>query len=156
MIQYKLIKEYPGSQKLGSVISRNEGTNMFFYNNTQIYYPDAYPEFWEKLYEIDYEIINCYAEDLYFELKLPYYQAIEWNKFCKNKLKWGVLSVKRLSDGEVFTIGDEIYIYKNRNPFISKIEIMNNEIIIKVDSKFPFEIKLKNAIKKNSSSENES
>ena len=65
-----------------------------------------YPEFWEEVIEKDYEILSM----------------------CD--YKFNIYSVKRLSDGEVFTIGDRI---KNTNyPHISdkiyEISLVDNKI----------------------------
>jgi hypothetical protein len=51
MKKYRLIREYPGSPKLGYVIGNTEGTNMYFYNGLQITDPDKYSEFWEEIIE---------------------------------------------------------------------------------------------------------
>jgi hypothetical protein len=50
-VSYRLIKEYPNSPKLGTIIEKMPGTNMYFYNNRQICYPDIFPEFWVPVKE---------------------------------------------------------------------------------------------------------
>ena len=87
MKKFKLIKEYPASPKLGFVVSERhcglyhniETGNM--YSSQMI---ESHPEFWEEVIEKDYEILISRV--------VPY----------------TILSVKRLSDGEVFTVGDLI------------------------------------------------
>ena len=79
-IQYRLIKEYPGSLKLGSIASTKDGDDLW---KGRIYY-DKYPEYWEEVIEKDYEIRISKV--------VPY----------------TILSVKRLSDGEIFTVGDKV------------------------------------------------
>lgn len=88
MSKFKLIKEYPHSPKLGTVISRRTiGEDYWTYDNYTVVLlrrdtPENYPEFWEKVIEKDYEILS-----------LKHYK---------------INSVKRLSDGEIFTIGDKV------------------------------------------------
>ena len=92
--KYKLICEYPNSGKLGtiswiedngSVVLSNSG-NILPYSNWPINYI-LYPEFWEEIVEREYEIVS--------------YKSNEFNN-------WSVNSIKRLSDGEIFTVGDKI------------------------------------------------
>lgn len=113
MIQYKLEKEYPG-HTLGEIHCSDKSTKWY---GTNFY--DAYPEFWQKVEEVDYEILSFYCKD----------DSSSVFKICENKMytsfylfsrgtiekqelldsdEWDIQSVKRLSDGEVFTIGDEI------------------------------------------------
>jgi len=70
MKKYKLIKEYPGSPKVGDIVKG--------------YGRDSWSEYWEEVVEKDYEIL----------------------KTCP--IEGTIYSVKRLSDGEVFTVGDKI------------------------------------------------
>lgn len=53
MIKYRLIKEYPGSPKLGTI--RNWNPNIWSDNNdfTEIktFVPNDFPEFWEEIEE---------------------------------------------------------------------------------------------------------
>lgn len=51
-MEYKLIKEYPNSPKIGTVIKMRPGTNMYFWNGLQICYPNNFPEFWQKIEEL--------------------------------------------------------------------------------------------------------
>ena len=108
MTQYKLIKCYPGFTELG----RTENTTWqgtFFY--------DKHPEFWQKVEEVDYEVLSfkgSISERLY--LKQPNGKFVSvgvlhnytFDECISKKLSFSIHSVKRLSDGEVFTIGDEI------------------------------------------------
>jgi len=87
MKKFKLIKEYPASPKLGFVVFERhcgmyhniETGNM--YGSQMI---ENQPEFWEEVVEKDYEIL------------------------ISRVVPQEILSVKRLSDGEVFTVGDLI------------------------------------------------
>jgi len=86
MRQFKLIKEYPASPKLGFIVLERhcgmyhniETGNM--YGSQMI---ESHPEYWEEVVEKDYEIL------------------------ISRVVPQEILSVKRLSDGEVFTVGDE-------------------------------------------------
>ena len=113
-MKYKLIKEYPGSPKLGFITDRT------------MYFPEYYPSFWQPVVEKNYEILSLVASE-----KNP--QHKKGSKFLHNKdykFKnmhptefWNIYSVKRLSDGEIFTIGD-----KTNFGLISKIVINNNSL----------------------------
>ena len=113
-MKYKLIKEYPGSPKLGTITDRT------------MYFPEYYPSFWQPVIEKDYEILSLVASE-----RNP--QHKKGSKFLHNKdykFKsmhptefWDIYSVKRLSDGEIFTIGD-----KTNFGLISKIVINNNSL----------------------------
>ena len=97
-MKYKLIKEYPGSPKLG-----------YIYNTEQFEEYCNYTEFWEEVVEKDYEILSLVASE-----KNP--QHKKGSKFLHNKdykFKnmhptefWDIYSVKRISDNKIFTIGD--------------------------------------------------
>jgi hypothetical protein len=112
MIQYKLIKEYPGSPKLGTIEFNDYNiTEPYVRHSAEwkgtIFY-DAYPSFWEKVEELDYEIltVNPSEENKNNTNK----EAVTTWKICNKDLKyWNIHSVKRLSDGEVFTIGDRVH-----------------------------------------------
>lgn len=94
---YRLIKEYPGSPKLGTI---SEYTPNFL---------SQFPEFWEEVVDKDYEILSLVASE-----KHP--QHKKGSKFLHNKdykFKnmhptefWDIYSVKRISDNKIFTIGD--------------------------------------------------
>lgn len=100
MAKYKLIKTYPGSLPLNSI-------KESCYNH--------FPEFWEKVEELDYEILN-YRD--YHENILKYFQ-----NGC------AINSVKRISDGEVFTIGDETTVDSRKTRYkIIKIREFTNTI----------------------------
>lgn len=82
--------------------------------------PECYPEFWEKVDEKNYEIVSFKLADSYAYIQnngeylcvdKPYTDKtggspLEW--MVSEDSDWDIYSVKRLSDGEVFTIGDKI------------------------------------------------
>lgn len=124
MKKYKLIKEYPGSPKLGTIVElKNDG---FYPINTpggwfsEKYHLKPFPEFWEEVVEKDYEILS------YKSLKkghiLFYNEKYDKNFF--NNYNWIINSVKRLSDGEIFTVGD-----KTNAGNLTGFSIKNNKII---------------------------
>jgi len=117
MAEYKLIKDFPmcplevGSivamDKLGQYVS--EGVIIF---EKEII--ENYPEFWQKVEEVDYEILSFITTTPPVNITLIKNNNGSFGDFlCDEKtlLKSSVHkihSVKRLSDGEVFTIGDEL------------------------------------------------
>jgi len=134
MKKFKLIKEYPGSPELGSIAYTSKNTLADAHYNYIIgedgpfqcswipkKYVDNNPEYWEEIIEKDYEILS-FGYIGYSEEKSPYTVL---NKQIKGDYHLGYLSfteemllqrnqcfihsVKRLSDGEIFTIGDICY-----------------------------------------------
>lgn len=168
MRKFKLIKEYPGSPKLGTEVS-NIGNNIneYYYNGLWVgSYPDKYPEFWEEIieYPIGTKVLNSEINSTYVRQEDGWYKTSDktaytdemisksnyiniikdgvieknyeilsyssnlnskiyykstYNNFENKELKhfiseefgnkfYKINSVKRLSDGEVFTIGDKV------------------------------------------------
>ena len=92
-IEYKLIKEYPGSPTLGTIITPTNAHKILI---------EKYPEFWQEIIEKDYEILE-YKTESGISCKAPFLSDSHQfyiDERCK------INSVKRLSDGEIFTIGD--------------------------------------------------
>ena len=132
MTQYRLIQEYPG-HSLGEIHTADKGTKWYgtiFYN--------ANPKFWQKVEEVDYEILSFYSghsDDkmayIFKKTRNGLYSKGTGDCDLDHALKyWNIHSVKRLSDGEVFTIGDE---YSNdaagiyTKELIHHIDIVDNE-----------------------------
>lgn len=115
-MKYKLIKEYPGSPKLGNTIDNLENDWI-----------ENYPEFWEKIVEKDYEILslksihsttvidykNGGGSYIKGKFEAVYKSKDKWVKSFLTSGVWVIHSVKRLSDGEIFTIGDKVVGYNN-------------------------------------------
>lgn len=117
MKKYKLIKEYPGSLKLGSIASSESKTDLW---KGSIYY-DKYPEYWEEVIDLDYEILFYVAKDCScLIVKGPESPGIFGNL---PEDYWKIHSVKRLSDGEVFTVGDKITGYHEDSRSIQTIKL---------------------------------
>lgn len=138
MIQYKLIQEYPGSPKLGTIdwykTDEFGPSSNSIWQGTNFY--DAHPKYWQKVEEVDYEIISLKltgGEIITFKngkcIHRTDDQSVDYTfnlDKCMSNLSSTeyIHSVKRLSDGEVFTIGDNINYdhYSNFNK-ITKISI---------------------------------
>jgi len=113
MKKYKLIKEYPGSLKLGTEIKKHTefsthymykvGSNSF---QSGVNTPQDYPEFWQEIIEKDYKILSFKTSTGIIN-KNDNFWNITQDAFFTNK-GVSIQSVKRLSDGKVFTIGDEL------------------------------------------------
>lgn len=87
MKSYKLIKEYPGSDTVGTTVTGSKETMYskgFGFRNYDWAHVEIHAEYWEEVIEKDYEVLIAKT--------VPY----------------TILSVKRLSDGEVFTVGDRV------------------------------------------------
>ncbi len=155
MKKYKLIKEFPGSPKLGTINT----------NDQLSWKGEDYPEFWEKVVEKDYEILSIKSKtnseirkvkiDIDDNNKL-FLQRNEENQYFLHSdtflyifQYYNIHSVKRLSDGEIFTIGDKIrFIDESLEEtypcrIIKNFKIKDNTIIAVCDSNI-VEILLKN------------
>ena len=133
MKKYKLIKEYPGSPKLGIILQYCDKVHQAHTLDKKNYYNGMiitnYPEFWEEVVEKDYEILSYYAKNIsgkgenYVDLDYIWYETAKGNgKWSRkghitgpyttdeinNHNGYGIYSVKKLSDGEVFTLGEEV------------------------------------------------
>ena len=108
MKKFKLIKEYPGSPKLGTKLTpkvdkENTDTNNFYWEGSW-FNPNDFHEFWEEIIEKDYEILSLNDKRNQF----PIFNLING---CSpvtgetyptiNSKDWNIHSVKRLSDGEI-------------------------------------------------------
>jgi hypothetical protein len=119
MKRYRLIKEYPGSPGLGDIAIQSNSLhlqNTYYINNKAIMnFPEKYPENWEEIIEKDYEILSLkdnFSHLIYQLKENGKYSAFTFGSLTlDNCLNYGntIYSINRLSDGEIFTIGDEIY-----------------------------------------------
>ena len=104
MKQFKLIKEYPGSPELDDIINYNNKTNSARTLDGHNYYnginPENYPEFWEEIVEKDYEILEVKGK---YGAISSYIKELDYD--LKDKI---IFKIKRLSDSEIFTIGDKV------------------------------------------------
>lgn len=131
MRKFKLIKEYPGSPKLNTIIIHKDNGWIDPYPSVEhdqmilIDWVIKYPQYWEEIIEKDYEILSLKYNDYI-------YAFIKNNKYFKTKdcsggyvclkdiltedIKYraSIRSVRRISDGEIFTIGDRVCFCSNR------------------------------------------
>lgn len=115
---YKLIKKYPGSPIEGTDYTKDKHTGEYIYydRNKHIQYIDENlvennPEFFQEIFEKDYEILSVISTGKQNTYKKG--EKILYNKDYKFKDMhqtgyWDIHSVKRLSDGQVFTIDDKV------------------------------------------------
>jgi len=142
MKKYKLIKKYPGSIKLGEIIEVDDSvllyTNYCLIQGVRTAIPKSYvlqyPEYWEEIIEKDYEILSFqYKNDVSliriknnlgsFDTILNQYLNSKdfTEEYMLAKLNdWNIHSVKRLSDGKIFTVGDNILL-----PNGNKVKILS-------------------------------
>jgi len=123
MKSYKLIKKYPGSPKLETIIE----PPLYKLPKTEIMVAGCclergeYSEYWEEIIEKDYEILsfkNINAQSIltlknglyhYYNNLFPEDDPLDFtleSSLKKDFLK--IHSIKRLSDNEIFTIGDKV------------------------------------------------
>jgi hypothetical protein len=153
MKKYKLIKEYPGSPKLGVTADKKDVCDFWYINdgfNNIGKNIDQFPEFWEEVVEKDYEILSIIStkhnliikEGLIRIINSPKTYTHKYNR--KADAPWNIHSVKRLSDSEVFTVGDKIR-HTDTLPcrIIEGFKIEDN-ILISINSDVGVEIKLSN------------
>ena len=143
MKKYKLIKEYPGSPELGFILDDNlkcrYGTNTYILNTFPIK-PEKYPENWEEVVEKDYEILDiCYSNSNHKIVEFtPHMKEAYKTKnnfiqcFLNSGAGYGIYRVKRLSDGEVFTVGDSINEQREKSKILYFEIRENNELAIRI------------------------
>lgn len=156
MKKYKLIGTYPRSPKLGTIVDsdgiiglKKEGIEKLIFDRSRrlsnaqmIFLGDK--RFWEEVIEKDFEVLSFASNSLgdliiynrkkdglfYSEVSLGYKESFFYKKEVKTN-GFKIHSVKRLSDGEVFTLKDNIKVPKDDK--ILKIEeITLNEKELKV------------------------
>ena len=89
MVKYRLIKTYPGSPKLGTILTHEE----LQYCNWNEYY--------QEVVEKDYEILTLVHKEQH-RILLAEYANIDMFLECKQDYNyWSIHSIKRLSDGEI-------------------------------------------------------
>lgn len=147
MNKYKLVKEYPGSPKIGYISQKTHDNDLHYYKGIT-FDPSAYPDYWEKIVEKDYKVLSLIStrDDKtiityengggvygagFFE---SVYKSVDYwvECFTGHNNPWSIYSIKRLSDGEIFTIGDTIKGYfDDKNPYmITNIFISDNDNLV--------------------------
>lgn len=111
MKKYKLIQTYPGcSVKIGTEVFKNGNhyQSNFAINHCvdhfhqPLHIVENQPKFWQEIVEKDYEILE-YKSNCGSICKTPFLK--DSYQFYIDQ-KFNIHSIKRLSDGEIFTIGD--------------------------------------------------
>ena len=142
--KYRLIKTYPGSPVLGFEVEKiGASTYVGGSGNTfQIRkeYIEYHSEFWEKVVKKDYEIL-CIKHK---KNKCFYRNSID----LRNLNFYDIHSVKRLSDGKVFNIGENATTALNNYGPITAFEINCNRMYIRTNgsSKGTFSCNIKDLI----------
>lgn len=135
MKKYKLIKEYPGSPNLGTIVEYKDDQYELYliegktpnYGQFPKPYVEDLPEFWEEIkdkYQIlsfvnsDNTIFKIQLNGLYKDESVGWDYGFEegWrtlNHILTEAIDCKIYSVKRLSDNVIFTIGDYIRDYPN-------------------------------------------
>lgn len=120
MKKYRLIKEYPNSPKLNEEFIWVEKYQKYTNSKGNGLLPEdieKFPEFWEEIVEKDYEIMNFRSkksQKIAIKVnEIGNYSFSPWDNILSEKElleddRSEIYSVRRLSDGEVFTIGDLI------------------------------------------------
>ena len=116
-MKYKLIKTYPGSLEIDTIIDLEKiqcnKIQGFFKNhdywNVNVNDIKNNPEYWEEVAEKDYEILSFISSVPFKNGHIVHHKQNNFDRRIETYLKdpeWRIYSVKRLSDYEVFTVGD--------------------------------------------------
>ena len=140
MKKFKLISTYPGSPKLGTILSpkidvENTNTNNYYWEGSW-FNPTNFTEFWEEVIAPDYEVIQVlYATEIRTLFDGEYKLFLDGIGFDLEYLlnnNGRIHSVKRLSDGEVFTVGDRVS--RDEDIFKGTLLSINNKFEAKTTS----------------------
>lgn len=132
-MKYRLIKWYPSlpdKLKEGDIVTLEVNKYYYFFETIERWEVENYPEFWEKVEEKSYEILS-YTYPAIKALATKRSNGLFINDEDPSKLgiypeplesHWRINSIKRLSDKEIFTLGDIIDGISHRNVKINSIE----------------------------------
>lgn len=156
MKKYELIKEYPGSPTLGTILRQwksTDGNNKIFYGSQYTLSPalspeivESYSEFWQEIVEKDYEILSIRTDDgtpsdmfendkfMWSTDDEPKYESLKTitERWKKLKVKIHIHSVKRLSDNQIFTVGDDI-LEQGEHSKIEYFELRGDDLAIRIN-----------------------
>ena len=114
MLSYKLIKKYPLSMDVGTVVKEVTGgymsDNLIFFHKEYI---ENYPEFWEEIKEPEFQILEATT-------------SVKVSLSAENT-STKIYKVLRLSDSVTFSVGDKCNLKNgngNRNPIL-RFEVRN-------------------------------
>lgn len=133
-VKYKCKKSYPGGPIVGHILNPQDTwfAGMNYWWNNVWFDPKDYTEYWEKVVERDYEILefkdtlgNIFKKDATGEFTKGsgYFDENHGIQY-----KFIICSVKRLSDNEIFTIGDVIGYPSITNTKIESFTVRDNKI----------------------------
>ncbi len=135
MKKYRLIKTYPGSPELNFVMTRLIDDEYY----------SSYPEYWEEIKSLNYQIItlksSLHEQHFMLNTKTGYYHIMdpmyEERYFVsqdiinqKNTI-FTIESIKRLSDNEIFNVGDRILLDNGVSVIIESFFTDGNLLFIK-------------------------
>jgi hypothetical protein len=136
MKQYKLIKKLPfeNSPEIGYISEQKYPSDVSHYWCGSWFNPKNYPEFWELVVKKSYEILSFInVNNKIYELQKDgryFHYELKYNEYdyCLSELK--IHSIKRLSDGEVFTIGDKIQLDNDNKEYgtITELYISHEQL----------------------------
>ena len=145
--KYKLLKKYPSlpsTWEEGMIVGVGDRHWGFSPESLKYYHRiigndevENNPEFWEKVKE--YEVLSFKYDDIIFNYNPKADNACSWKssvgdwfwRSLPNDAK--ILSIKRLSDGEIFTIGDAIQLQMNKNTWWEGTDCILSKIVAKKD-----------------------
>lgn len=107
---FKLIKIYPGSPKLGFILGKFNAAGYkdnYYYLDKNTFKPNDFPDNWEEVIEKEYEILSYIFDNIIYKFINNLWQDSR-TYILENAEKTDVHSVKRLSDNRIFTIGDRV------------------------------------------------
>lgn len=125
-MKYKLIKKLPfeNSPQIGYISKPifEDKPNQHYWNHSW-FNPENHPEFWEKIVEKNYKILSlarfCSIKPIITNVSDYGDEFIEAMLKCD---KARIHSVKRLSDNQIFTIGDKVRYNFSKETIIKTIE----------------------------------
>jgi len=117
MKKFKLIKEYPNSPELGTEVNYSEKHQIYNYNGGNIYTAlpkhtvENLPEYWQEIKDNGFEILalvgNSESQGRCGDLLTDDENIEAWLR-GNGTNSWDIHAIKRLSDGQIFTIGDYV------------------------------------------------
>ena len=133
--KYILIEEYPGSPKIGTVTE--EFCNFVGDKNPRKYkiedcifinaeHIENQPKFWKKFIQPDFQVIEIISPDGYIAKGKEVIYGYAYGAYPEYKIH----SIKRMSDGEIFTVGDTIVSTFKSNSVIKELKIFNDSLKI--------------------------
>jgi len=153
MSDYKCKAKYPGGPCVGYISKPHVAQDDWHYSDGLWFHPEEFPEFWEKVVEKDWEVQSLkfkFSDEqvLFATIQGNGKYAIAANRFYGidytggSTLKacldsgWGVVSVKRLSDGQIFTVGDKVDNVIRKNIEITKLTLSDDGKYLQVWGNF--------------------